>query len=229
MKKFFNISVLATGMISFHFAPFAERNGHMNGKLDDFHIDVLNEIGNIGAGNAISALSKMLGKRVDMNVARAKIVDIPQVAYLVGGPENLIFGALVSLSGGFEGFMLFAIDLKDAKRLAGLMVGNEEGCSGLSEMEFSALEELVNILTGTYLAAIASMSGLNIRPSAPMVTMDMAGAILDILAVESGATGDSVIFLGTDFIENDNAINGEFFLIPKGDSYNNLFAALGVV
>lgn len=200
----------------------------MGGKLDDFHIDVLTEIGNIGAGNALSALSKMLDKRIDMSVSKAKIVDIPQVSYLVGGPENLIFGALVSLSGGFEGFMLFAIDLKDAKRLAGLMIGDSEQCSGLSEMEFSALEEVVNILTGTYLSAISSMSSLNIRPSAPMVTVDMAGAILDILAVESGATGDTVIFLGTDFLVNDNSINGEFFLIPIGNSYNSLFSALGV-
>ena len=36
------------------------------GELDDIHLDVLREIGNIGSGNAATSLSDMLARRVDM-------------------------------------------------------------------------------------------------------------------------------------------------------------------
>jgi len=38
--------------------------------LDNIQIDVLREIGNIGSGNAATALAKMLNKRVNMDVPK---------------------------------------------------------------------------------------------------------------------------------------------------------------
>ena len=45
------------------------------GELDDIHLDVLREIGNIGSGNAATSLSDMLARRVDIAVPTIKILD----------------------------------------------------------------------------------------------------------------------------------------------------------
>ena len=58
--------------------------------LNSEQIDVLKEIGNIGAGNAITALSKMVSKRIDMNVPKVNIVEFKDVAELAGGPETIV-------------------------------------------------------------------------------------------------------------------------------------------
>src|SRR5699024_11307679 len=48
----------------------------------------------------------------------------------------------------------------------------------IDEMAASALKELANILTGSYIAALADMSGLHIQPTIPFLSVDMAAATL---------------------------------------------------
>ena len=45
------------------------------------YFDVLKEVGNIGAGNASTALGQMLGKRVDVNVPMVRLLDWNQGGY----------------------------------------------------------------------------------------------------------------------------------------------------
>ncbi len=48
-------------------------------ELNEIHIDVLKEIGNIGAGNAATSLSQMLSKRIDMNVPEVSLLNYNDV------------------------------------------------------------------------------------------------------------------------------------------------------
>ena len=45
-------------------------------ELNEIHLDVLREIGNIGAGNAATSLSQMLNAEVNMSVPKVRILDI---------------------------------------------------------------------------------------------------------------------------------------------------------
>ena len=51
------------------------------------YFDVLKELGNIGAGNAMTALSEMLGSRVDMDVPQVQLLDFKDVGEFLGGEE----------------------------------------------------------------------------------------------------------------------------------------------
>ena len=48
-------------------------------ELDNVQLDVLKEIGNIGSGNAATALSKLVNKKIDMEVPRVKILEFKEV------------------------------------------------------------------------------------------------------------------------------------------------------
>ena len=57
--------------------------------LDEMQLDALREIGNIGSGNAATALSEMLNRQVDITVPQIGILEYAEVTESLGGPEQL--------------------------------------------------------------------------------------------------------------------------------------------
>ena len=116
------------------------------------YLDVLREIGNIGAGNAMTALSQMLQSKVDMQVPQVRLLEFSEVGAMVGGEEQLMVGVLLGVEGDITGSIMFLVELQAAKGLVKkMMMGYDSGQPGLDEMETSAMMELSNIITGAYL------------------------------------------------------------------------------
>jgi chemotaxis protein CheC len=200
------------------------------GELNNMQLDVLKEIGNIGAGNAVTSLAKMIDKRVDMAVPKARILGFDKVSQILGGEEMLVVGILLSVSGDITGSIMFILDVNAARKLVNILFGNKETTSiEFDELELSALKEIGNILTASYLSALAGLTNLRIMPSVPELAIDMAGAILSVPAIEFGKVGDSVLYIETEFSEGITKVFGDFLLIPDVDSYEVLLKALGVI
>lgn len=194
-----------------------------------FELDVLKEVGNIGAGNAATALSKLLDKPVDMAVPKVSLLPFEEVAERVGGAEQIVFAVFLRVEGEAPGNMFFILEEEAAKRLLNqLMSMNHQDDAGYSEMELSALCEIGNILAGSYLSSLADFTQLSMLPSVPSIALDMAGAILSYGLVQYGEMGDSAMLIETTFIEDYQSLEGHFFLIPDPDSFNKIFKALGV-
>lgn len=199
-------------------------------ELNSLQIDVLKEIGNIGAGNAVTSLAKMIDKRVDMAVPKARILGFDKVSQILGGEEMLVVGILLNVSGDITGSIMFILDINAARQLVNILFGNKEATSlEFDELEVSALKEIGNILTASYLSALAGLTNLRIMPSVPDLAIDMAGAILSVPAIEFGKVGDSVLYIETEFSEGITKVFGDFLLIPDVDSYEVLLKALGVI
>lgn len=199
-------------------------------ELNNLQMDVLKEIGNIGAGNAVTALAKMIDKRVDMAVPKARILGFDKVTQILGGEEILVVGILLNVTGDLTGYMMFILDINAARQLINILLGNNERTSlEFDELELSALKEIGNILTSSYLSAMAGLTNLRIMPSVPELAIDMAGAILSVPAIEFGKVGDSVLYIETEFSEGITKVFGDFLLIPDIDSYEVLLKALGVI
>ena len=113
------------------------------------YLDVLREIGNIGAGNAMTALSQMLQCKIDMQVPQVRLLEFSEVGAMVGGEEQLMVGVLLGVEGDITGSIMFLVELGAAKGLVKkMMMGYDSGQPGLDEMETSAMMELSNIITG---------------------------------------------------------------------------------
>lgn len=198
-------------------------------KLNTLHLDVLREIGNIGAGNATTALSKMLNKKVDMGVPKVNILELKNVADILGGPENLVVGILLDVSGEISGMMMFVLEQQSAHVLVNILMERDiHDISEFTELDISALQEIGNILTGSYLSSLATLTKLNIISSIPQMAFDMAGAILSVPAIEFGKVGDKVLFIETEFAEGIDHVTGYFILIPDIDSFEKILTSLGV-
>ncbi|MCX4267391.1 MAG: chemotaxis protein CheC [Lachnospiraceae bacterium] len=199
------------------------------GEMDAMHMDVLREIGNIGAGNATTALAKLINAKIDMKVPKVEMVDFPHLASIVGDEEDLMVAVMVTLSVDVDGMMMFLMDKKSGVYLieqmmagSGMPVSEEFG-----ELEFSVISEIGNIITGSYLSALASLLNMKIDMSIPYLSIDMAGAILSVPAIEFGKIGDEVLLIQTDF-GDEIEVKGYFILIPDQDSYTRILTALGM-
>lgn len=198
-------------------------------KLNDLEFDVLKEIGNIGAGNATTALAKMLNTKIDMNVPRVEMVPFTQLPDTFGSPEEVLAGILVQLDGDIKGMMMFLAKEESAHTLVNSLMGGM-GVSGdgtFSEMELSALSEIGNIIIGAYLSAMSNLTNLKIASSVPYISIDMAGALLSVPAIEFGKLGDKVLFIETQFGELD-LVNGYFLMVPELESYDVILSSLGM-
>lgn len=192
------------------------------------YFDVLKEIGNIGAGNAMTALSQMLQCKVDMRVPQVKLLDFKDVGTLMGGEEQIMMGVLLAIEGDITGSMMFLVEKGSAKHLINkLMMGMAQEGDEFTEMEFSAMKEVGNIITGAYLNSLSMMTNLKIYPSPPAVTVDMAGAILSVPAIEFGIYGDKILLIQSQFFD-DVEIDGYFILIPDLESYAKILSSLGL-
>ena len=115
-------------------------------------LDALREIGNVGAGNAATALSQVLNKKIDMNVPKVSLIPIEEVPDLVGGPDSLIVAIFLRVYGKAPGNILFLMPKKNAFFLVDDLMGRPHGTTQtLDAMDESALKEIGNILTGSYL------------------------------------------------------------------------------
>ena len=199
--------------------------GQESSLFNDFQLDALKEIGNIGAGNAATALSQMVGRRVDMSVTTVKVLPTDAIAGFLGGMEQNVAAVHLPIYGEISGIALVFFPLERVGELCGMLVGKEEKDPlHLTDMGQSALKELGSILTGAYLSALYRLMRLQMIHGVPGLAIDMAQAVLDTVLVELEQKEEVAIVIETVFLENDRSLTGSFFLLPEGGSLKKFFA-----
>ncbi|HBA68263.1 MAG TPA: CheY-P-specific phosphatase CheC [Lachnospiraceae bacterium] len=191
------------------------------------YYDILKELGNIGAGNATTALAQMLQCKVDMSVPQVRLLEFKDVATLMGGEEQIMAGIYLGVEGDITGSIMFLLEKKSARHLVGKLMGMTTEGDDFSEMEISALQEVGNIITGSYLNSLSMMTNLKVYPTIPSLAIDMAGAILSVPAIEFGILGDQILLIQTQFFD-EVQLDGYFILIPDLESYGRILSSLGI-
>lgn len=206
-----------------------------NQKITSLHLDVLKEIGNIGAAHAATALSDLLGKKIDMRVPKVEMVSFNDMMELAGGAETVVVGIFLRIEGDAEGSMFFILPIQQANRFIQHLINDQNfdfNNNPISELGLSAMQEMGNILSGSYLSALSDFTGLKIYPTVPGLSVDMFGAIISIGLIEISEVSDNVIVINTsiyeDGFENYKEVRGHFFLLPDPQSFEAIFKALGV-
>lgn len=206
-----------------------------NQKITSLHLDVLKEIGNIGAAHAATALSDLLNKKIDMRVPKVEMVSFNDMMELAGGSETVVVGIFLRIEGDIEGSMFFILPIEQANRFIKRLIKDDTfdfNHPPVSELGISAMQEMGNILSGSYLSALSDFTGLKIYPTVPGLSVDMFGAIISIGLIELSQVSDTVIVINTSIFEEDyteeETVRGHFFLLPDPDSFESIFKALGV-
>ena len=163
-----------------------------------------------------------------MDVPNVRILEFKEVAEVLGGEENLIVGIYFELTEDVVGNMMFALDMDSAINLTNMLFNRERNDRQLDEMDISAISEVGNILASSYANSLSSLTGLKIFISVPSISIDMAGAILSVPAIQYGHVADHALMIETTFEENQNLVTGNMFFLPNLSSFDKILTALGV-
>jgi chemotaxis protein CheC len=203
-------------------------------QFTNIHMDAIREVGNIGTGNAATALSRLLGRMVDMDVPIAELVPIYEVAARYGSPETPVCAVLIRTDGNFSCSLIFMIEEEKADTLADLIIPMD--LAGMDEdarlqIRNSALSEQGNIILGAFLNALSMITGWVLPTTTPAVARDMLGSIMDLVASMFGVIGDSAMLVKTNLHVKDmnEDLGGTVIMIPDPGSLEALLSKLGVL
>lgn len=197
--------------------------------LNAIHLDVLKEIGNIGTGNAATSLSTMLQKPVNISVPTINVLDYVEVTNRLGGPETMVVGIMLTITGEVSGMMMFLLEKDFAHSVVNdLLGGCFQGFNEIDELSMSAINEIGNIMAASYVNAIAQLTGLTIDISVPAMAVDMVGAIMSVPAIYFADISDKVIFIQDELNGNLENMTSHILLIPTTDSLQRIMRNLGV-
>lgn len=194
-------------------------------ELSAMQLDVLQEVGNIGAGNAATSLSELLNEKVDMTVPSINVIPFDDIFSKVG-VEEVIIGVIVRVLGDIPGNILFTLEKEVALKMISSLLGTKQ--EEITEIGSSALCEIGNIISNSFMNAIAKLTSLKLLPSVPAVAVDMMGAILSTTFIESGQFDEYVLDLETRFLQKNNKLSGHFYYIPMPGSLEKILNSLGV-
>jgi chemotaxis protein CheC len=197
-------------------------------QLNDAQIDVLKEIGNIGAGNAATALSLLLNEKVSISLPKVRLTDFDTAISALGGTEAMTVGVLVNFSGEANGIIMFLLDMEDAKSITNILVQEDGHEDELNELKLSAIQEIGNILGSSYINSISALTGLSIGISIPYTAIDMAGALMSVPIIEFGAVGDKVMFIEENFSSDTHSLISHIVMFAEIDTLKTMMERLGI-
>lgn len=197
-------------------------------QVNDMYFDVLKEIGNIGAGNATTAISNMLNLKVNMDVPKVEFMKVQELPTAISAEEETVVGIYLEVESDIGGSMMFLLKMGSAQYLVNHLMGRpDDYAEEFNEMDISAIKEIGNIISGSYLSALSTMTNMVITSSVPYLAIDMAGAILSVPATQFGQYGDNALLIQTEF-GDDVKIQGFFILMPDVESYDKILTSLGI-
>ena len=205
--------------------------------FNKLQLDAIREVGNIGTGNAATALSGLLSRMINMQVPKTELVSIYEIGEHYGDPTQIVGAVFVRSMGGFGCSLIFIQNEEDANLMVELLLKQQFGTfipvSELpDEMKDSALSEVGNIVLSSFLNSINLLLGTQHQISVPGVAHDMLSSILDVVASIYGQMGETALLVNTELsVEGleSGSISGHIILIPDPDSLDLLLRKLKVM
>jgi len=198
-------------------------------QLNSLELDTLKEIGNIGTGNAATALGQLLDREVGITMPEVRIMGYNEAIDWIGGPEIVTAGVLAGMGGEMGGVMFSVQKLEFINLVLETMLGMRvNDYHELDDLCRSALVEVGNILISTFINALSGLSGISVNLTVPAFAVDMQGAILTVPMAMYGGTSDYLMTIGANFVCNGKQVPCNLLLSPDVRSLNYLLAKLGV-
>lgn len=190
--------------------------------------DVLMEIGNIGTGNAVTSLSQMLSRQIDMERPVVKILEFNEVPELLGGMEETRVGVLLEIKGDINGMFMFLISEPFLQvMLEGLLGIDVKDIHELDSLSLSAVGEIGNIMCCSYINALTRMMDIKVDVSVPDICVDMIGAILSVPMIHFASISDELLLIEDRYHFGDTSVISHVLFLPEIDSLERIFHALG--
>lgn len=187
--------------------------------MDELRQDILNEVGNIGAAHAATAMGQLLERTVMISVPKVSLVDAGQLGALAGDPEALVAGVSFHVVGDASGRILLWLPRKAAVELVDVLLRNPAGTTKvLNDLGHSTVKETGNIMASAYLNGLSEFCGLLLLPSVPYLVFDISQAVIEQAAEGVERSSGKVLTVEIGFNAQGTGIAGKIFLFVDAGS-----------
>ena len=198
----------------------------MKNSITALQLDLLNEILNIGGGNAATSISELFNSPISMDVPHVEFLNYNKLYETTMSEGNIVEAVLISIAGDGQGVFLYVVEEKDAVDILKRLLPNNVEID--EELKESALKELANILVNAFISATAKMLEIKLYVSLPRMCVDMFGAILSSIYIENGQCDDDVMIIKNSFSLNGKRIKSSLYFVPDPGLLEDLFKKLGI-
>lgn len=199
------------------------------GDMNLLELDVMKEISSIGTSHAATSLSKLLQKEVRITIPEVNILSYDETVDKIGHIEELVAATLVQMSNEVNGLMLFIFKMDLANAVLGKLLSRHyTSFEEMDEMDYSALEEIGNIIICSYVNAFTQLVGVEIDLSVPSSTINMLGGILTVPIAEYGYETDKLMYINAEFIMDGEKLTDGLLMLPDIASLNRILEKLGI-
>ena len=193
-------------------------------------LDFLNEMMNVGAGNAATAFAQLLNREVSIKIPILKTVASHEVAPAFIDPPALVTCARMELLGDVAGEVFFVVPDEYRKILIPLMQqafpSQDADLGESNNLDSSIVAEIGNILTGVYLTTIHDFCNLDIYHSVPVTAVDMIQSLLDESVVKLSSQVATILLIQNEFIVEEKRITTYLLMIPALKSVEVLMGSI---
>lgn len=197
--------------------------------------DTLKELGNIGSGNAITALSMLLDKKIEMALTILKVVPFWEVPYLYEDPDIRVFGILSKIKDNSDLIFLQIYTVESAINLINTLMENDalhkekiKVLEDLDDFSLSIISEIGNIVAGHYSSALANLMSIRLIPDVPDVALENVSALIDSIIASNCEGNNYSIIIENKLNFDELEFNGHFFLIPSMETIAHFIHALNL-
>jgi chemotaxis protein CheC len=197
-------------------ANLATKNGVAIQASENTEIDlgILLELGSIGAGHAATSLSDLLQQVITIDVPKIHNIKPHLIPRFYNMHDVTTTAIYLQLAHKYGCDILLMFEYAEARKIAAMMnmVASVDELD--PSMEQSALQELANILIGSFLTSISDFVGVGLMPTTPQTVTDSFDAIIDNFLIKQSLVSDNALIFETRFKRNGDDAKSILMIFP---------------
>jgi chemotaxis protein CheC len=197
----------------------------VNSRANCTDLDILLEIGSMGAGHATTSLSKVLHEPIKIELPRVHMLPPHLVPNIYGKHDTVVAAVFMQLRGVADCDLMLIFEKEEARKIAELMTDAVEG-DVTQEMEMSAIEEMGSIVLCSFLNAMADFTVTKLVSTPPQLIVDSFDSIMDGLLIKQALCSEVAVIFDARFKRCNSSAEGVLITFPS-DKLQRMLAKRG--
>jgi chemotaxis protein CheC len=189
-------------------------------------LDILLEIGNMGAGHATTTLSKVLHEPIKIEVPRVHMSPPHLVPRIYEKHDTIVAAIFMKLRGTTDCDIMLIFEEEESKKIAELITDAVEDGEVTPEMKVSAIEEMGSIVLCSFLNAMANFTLTKLVSTPPQLIIDSFDAIIDGLLIKQALCSEVAVIFDARFKRYNSSTEGFIITFPS-DKLQRMLAQKG--
>ncbi len=190
----------------------------------------LKRLGDQSAEMVVESLAEMTAMEVVMEVSAVNLAEIEQIPATIGITDDAMIGLFVRFTGELPGSVLTMLSIPSAQKLADIMLAGmgDEPSDGdvLSEMQQSAVEEIGNIITSSFIDVWANEFTTALTQTPPAFVCDYVPSVIDSALARASEKGDFAVVFNSAIRITDQGIDCHILVLPDPDKMQMMFDSM---